>query len=679
VRLLSSGRWRTRRFVLTALAVVLGALSILSAAYALGLPPIGVPPNPLNDLGDILAVNQGLGQTPTRLATGHPAEPPLVATPRARCGPGSHPEPGIQGRVPAGSGNAGLWCNMALVAHQGTSGGFKVFRYVDDQGHVCAFYDTALLFPTNAVNLMGPSLGVAVLDMTDPAHPVQTDTLTQLPMMTPHESLNLNVKRGLLAAVNGNPATEPGLVSIYDAHADCRHPVLDSTALVARYGHESGFSADGKTFYATSTALPAITAVDVSNPKQPHAIWQGNILAHGLTLSDDGNRAYIADPSGGDMLILDTSQIQARKPNPQAREISRIGWATASIPQNAIPFTENGHPYVLEFDEYTAGTLSPSGSRDTVGAARIIDIANEAKPVIVSNLRLQVDQPADHAAAGNDPGTLSPAQGYAAHYCNIPTEVDPKIVACSFIASGLRVFNISDLIHPKEIAYFVSPTTPNTETGYSESDYAMSKPAFDVARHEIWYTDGGTGFYVLQVTNGAWPGSAAAPPVVTPPSSCPMASGRLSGTTLGPVRLGMTRDRARRAFRHNADHGRRHMDFFCLTPIGIRVAYPAPAVLSGLPPGTRNRVAGKVVLALTANPYYSLRGVRPGTRLAPVARRLHVGRGFPIGRNTWYVTPGTASRGILKVRNGVIEEVGIADPSVTTNRNAQRRLLRGLA
>ena len=57
-----------------------------------------------------------------------------------------------------------------------------------------------------------------------------------------------------------------------------------------------------------------------------------------MTLSGDGNRAYIADP-GGEMLILDTSEIQARKPNPQAREVSRLTWKSASIPQNAIPFT----------------------------------------------------------------------------------------------------------------------------------------------------------------------------------------------------------------------------------------------------------------------------------------------------------------------------------------------------
>lgn len=495
----SARRRRLVEIVLGAVALVALALSVMTAAGAVTLPGLNGGDN------DLLALSQGAGQTPAKVPTVRRAEPAFVATPLVNCGPGSRPEPGVDGRVPAGSGVNGLSCNTTEIAHQGTSGGFKVFRYVDQQGHVCAFYDTALLFPTNGINAAGPSLGVAVLDMTDPSHPVQTDTLTQLPMMTPHESLNLNVKRGLLAAVNGNPSTEPGLVSIYDVHADCRHPMLDSTSLVARFGHESGFSPDGNTFYATSTALPAITAIDVTDPPHPHAIWQGNILAHGMTLSDDGNRAYIADPTGGDMLILDTSQIQARVPNPQAKEISRLTWGSASIPQNAIPFTENGHPYALEFDEYTQGTLSPTGDRDAVGAARIIDISDETKPFVVANLRLQVDQPADHHAAGNDPGTASPAQGYAAHYCNIPTRVDPKIVACSFIASGLRVFDISDLIHPKEIGYFVSPTTPNTETGYTESDYAMSQPAFDPARHEIWYTDGGTGFYVVRVDNGVWP------------------------------------------------------------------------------------------------------------------------------------------------------------------------------
>lgn len=470
--------------------------------------------------------------------------------------------------------------------------------------------------------------------------------------------------------MNGNPATEPGLVSIYDVHNNCLHPTLDSTALVARFGHESGFSPDGRTFYATATALPSITAIDVSDPEHPHPIWEGNIMAHGMTLSGNGDRAYVADPTGGDLLILDTSQIQERRPNPQAREISRLTWNSASIPQNAIPFTEDGHPYVLEFDEYTQGTLNPAGSRDVVGAGRIIDVSDEAAPFVVSNLRLQVDQPADHHAAGNDPGTMSPAQGYAAHYCNIPTRVNPKIVACSFIASGLRVFNISDLMHPREVGYFVAPTTPNTETGYTASDYAMSMPAFDVARHDIWYTDGGTGFYVLHVTDGAWPTSAAAGR-----RGCPTPTGVLRGGSLGPVRLGMARGRVRRAFARSRVRRRRDIDFYCLTPSGIRVAYPTPPMLRSLPARLRRRVRGRAVLALTANRHYALRGVVPGTRLADVATRLHPGRGIRIGRNRWYVMGAGRSRDVLKVHRGVIEELGIADRRLTSNRRAARRFL----
>jgi hypothetical protein len=137
----------------------------------------------------------------------------------------------------------------------------------------------------------------------------------------------------------------------------------------------------------------------------------------------------------------------------------------------------------------------------------------------------------------------------------------------------------------------------------------MSQPTFDAARHEIWYTDGGTGFYVLRVDNGVWPQSASAPGHAHAPGpGCPAPTGRLRGKSLGPVTLGMTRARARRAFSRSSDRGRHDTDSFCLTPSGIRVAYPSPALLRTLSPGTRRRVRGRVVLALTGNAYYALNG-----------------------------------------------------------------------
>jgi hypothetical protein len=471
-------------------AAIAIAVCFTMAAPAAAQGPFG----PLNDLA---ALGQGEGQTPDAVPVQKNPEPPFRATPRATCGPGDRPEPGIQGRVPADSATDGLRCNVTQVAHQGNSGGFRVWRYIDTKGHECAFYDTSLLFPLSALRFDFDSPGVAVLDMSDPSNPKQTDTLTELPMLSPHESLNLNTKRGLLAAVLGNPATYPGLVSVYDASQDCRHPKLRSTQLLARYGHESGFSTDGKTFYAAGTGTQSITAIDVTDPTAPFPVWQGNVLSHGMSLSPDGNRLYVADALGGNMAILDVSEIQARKENPQVREVSRVTWTNATIPQNAIPFTKHGHRYVLEFDEYSSG--------DEVGAAHIIDIGDETQPRVVANLRLQVNQPKEHAEAANDPGAFSPVQGYGAHYCNIPTRVDPNVVACSFINSGLRVFDISKIRKPKEIAYFVSPTRSRAENGTQASDFAMSQPAIIPKRHEVWYTDGTTGFYVLRVDKAVWP------------------------------------------------------------------------------------------------------------------------------------------------------------------------------
>src|SRR4051794_469645 len=266
---------------------LLALLALASPAGAQG--PLG-PPN------DLLALGQGGGDTPDQAPIRKADSPSFDAVPRAHCQAGSKPEPDVQGRVPAGAAANGLFCNMTMLAHHGSSGGFRVFDYVDEQGHECAYYDSTLLFPSNAFTLNSNGLGVYVLDMSDPAKPVQTATLTESSMLSPHESLNLNAKRGLLAAVNGNPATEPGWVAIYDLHSDCRHPELDFSGPIARLGHESGFSADGKTFYAAGTAYKSITAIDVTDPKVPFVVWQGDVQSHGLSLSPDGNRAYLANP-----------------------------------------------------------------------------------------------------------------------------------------------------------------------------------------------------------------------------------------------------------------------------------------------------------------------------------------------------------------------------------------------
>jgi hypothetical protein len=634
------GRIRVRALRVLFIALVVAVLAIppLSASGQLG---------PLNDL---LSLGHGGGQEPAQASVQHNPEPPFVATPRAHCGAGSLKEPGPQGRVPAGSADKSLHCNVTLISHQGNTGGFKVHRYIDPAGHECAFYDTALLFPINAVRLSGESHGVAVLDMSNPARPVQTDTLTEEPMLSPHESLALNSKRGLLAAVLGNPSTYPGLVSIYDVRSDCRHPKLQSSALVARLGHESGFSTDGKTFYATSTATKGISAIDVTDPKNMHSIWQGSITAHGMSLSDDGNRAYIADSGSGQLAILDTSQIQARKADPQTREISRLTWRAASIPQNAIPFSVKGKPYLLEIDEYTAGLR---GDNDAVGAARIIDISNERKPRVVSNLRLQVNQPTEHAAFSGDPGADSPVQGYAAHYCDVPTKVDPKVVACSFIVSGLRVFDISDLVHPKEIAYYVPPTKAQNENGYEASAFSMSKPAFAADRREIWFSDGPSGFYALRVSKDVWPADQGAGR-----RGCLARRAPIGPRNIGRVRLGMSRKTLLRrlpAPRKRTKHSWR----WCVK--GGKGTVSAAF--------TRK---GRVALVKTTAPRHGNRRIHPGTSVRALRRSYP--RRRALGRTL--VRANHRSPRLFGIRRGKVRYVAVTSRRTIARRKTLRAYLR---
>ena len=191
--------------------------------------------------------------------------------------------------------------------------------------------------------------------------------------------------------------------------------------------------------------------------------------------------------------------------DPEVPVVSRLDWTSRSIPQNAIPFTSDGEEYLLEIDEF--------GSCSEVGAGRIISIQDETDPRVVSNLRLEVHDPENFDEVCDDPGTSTPViQGYAGHYCHIPTRVDPTIAACSMIVSGLRIFDITDPEHPVEVAYFNAPVRDrpafNTPFGaFEASNWAMSAPAFVPERKEIWYSDGFQGFYAVQVTDDVWPDS----------------------------------------------------------------------------------------------------------------------------------------------------------------------------
>ena len=168
----------------------------------------------------------------------------------------------------------------------------------------------------------------------------------------------------------------------------------------------------------------------------------------------------------------------------------------------------------------------------------------------------------------------------------------------------------------------------------------------------------------------AWRGSSGASPAPRP--GCPLATGRLSGTTLGLVRLGFTRARARRAYTHSSDRGRRYEDFFCLTPTGVRVGYASAKLLSLLSrsPARAGPRPGGVGLDLEP---LLLAARHPARRVAgrgPPGSPAR--RAVPRRPQPWYFAPNGPSTALLKVRRGIVQEIGIADKALTGRRGAKR-------
>jgi hypothetical protein len=52
------------------------------------------------------------------------------------------------------------------------------------------------------------------------------------------------------------------------------------------------------------------------------------------------------------------------------------------------------------------------------------------------------------------------------------------------------------------------------------------------------------------------------------------------------------------------------------------------------------------------------------------AKKLHFGAAIHIGRNDWYMATGSTT-GVIQVRHGIVEEIGIADAKLTRDRRAQ--------
>jgi len=420
-----------------------------------------------------------------------------ASVPKAICGPGEHTESGLQGETTvqerfSGDSERAYNCNLELVGQEDQDT-FQGAYSQDGPAYydVCAYYGN---------DRPATGQGIKVIDASDPAHPRVSAQLTDTPAaLNAHETVATNANTRLLVAGQ----TDGPNFAVYDI-SDCRHPVLKGSvnASSSSFHHMGAFAPDGKTYYATQNFRGVggfVYPFDVSDPANPKLLppWQylGDGRPHSLNLNwngflpgvPEGTLLFAGQPGqfgaaptnssfGPDGLVIeDVSDYQFRRPNPQIRNISKLFWADQGQAEAMIPVKIKGHPYIISTDE--AGGAGGAGGwaaacargASAFGYPQIIDVADITNPKIISKLRLEVSDPANCAALlegtppdvpGTAPGTNLPAisgtTNYSQETCVADNPEDTKMLACSFQNAQLRVFDVSDPTHPKEIAYWKS-------------------------------------------------------------------------------------------------------------------------------------------------------------------------------------------------------------------------------
>jgi hypothetical protein len=465
---------------------------------------------------------------------------PWQAVPKAACSEGDRPETGLQGQVPL-SERAGVfkgwWCNLRLVGQWEGEGASWQLASFDS----CAYYSQADRVrstgdPEDTTNPTKPGFehpGTVVTDVSDPAKPAATDYLNDPGTNDSWESVETNMARKLVASAE---EAGPGF-AVYDISQDCQHPRKLFGGDVEGTGHAGGFAPDGKTYWSGQT-LRAIDLADPAHPQTIAADVTAEFPTHDLGINADGTRVYLAVAglagTQNGLQILDVSDIQNRKPNPKIEVLGELSWADGGIAQNALPVTINGKPHIVFTDENSNQSLGQPATTAAdcgeglppFGMARIIDISDERHPKLVSRLPLEVTDPANCPVVMAD-NTGTAIFGYDSHYCSVDDATDARLLACSYFQAGLRLFDIADPAHPREIAYYNPPMKPGYKPGSNYSltgfgppngaDWTPAHPQFRLERREIWFTSHMNGFQVVRLTpNIALPPRGGRPAALIP-------------------------------------------------------------------------------------------------------------------------------------------------------------------
>lgn len=469
---------------------------------------------------------------------------PLAAQAESFCvpGPGDRPESGLHGSIAQAELDAGpfqgQWCGMRQVGHEPLAlrGSFGDVQLIG----LCAF--ASMRDPSD---LSLPTTGTSVVDMRVPSAPVWTQTLRTPAMQRAYSALELQQNIMVSAFKDFGPGGN-NWFDIYDVSGDCLNPRHLATTTTASGNHDGWLTPDTNTYYGVPFGgqtiqqnparidLHVLDMTDKSNPKQlmnwnrlqlPPEV-QARTLAtrnfHDVSTNADGTRVYLAlyggnnalggfpaDGSGrcaNGLVILDSSDVALRRPDPQLRYISFLSWcdqqidpdfgdgSTAASHATEHVIHENGKEYIISTDESGAGL---NGGFNQIcrhrSFGRLIDISDEANPRVVSTFKPDVNKP-EHC----ERIMTERINGGMLHYIGFDDRYNMRLVFYAAANQGIRVVDFRDPLQPKEIAYYKAPSVATTDAG--ENDFTRPDPRYDADSCLIYTGWNQGGLRVLELT-----------------------------------------------------------------------------------------------------------------------------------------------------------------------------------
>jgi hypothetical protein len=365
---------------------------------------------------------------------------------KATCRPGDRVETGLQGEVPTEDrvskrSALGYNCNIDMIGkYQGNGAGITSTSYKN-----CVYVGSTWPYTT----------GVQVVDASDPVHPVQTDLLTEPAMVGgTWESLKAHEGRGLLVGTGVPLLFGGGYISIYDISQDCRHPRLLNIGAGSLAGvripmitHEGNFSPDGNTYWAGGMLWNS--AIDISDPTAPHAVWSAPVgwLSHGMGFTPDGRTMFMSQFSG--VTVLDVSAVQDRvAPDFTMHQLlpqyGHKGWVDGQESQHSVYVTYGGVPHIFNIDELGSGGV------------KLFDTSDPTDIKLRNVIKLEINL-LEHQDRWTSSAGFNGVFAYDSHYCAVDRQDDPQALACGWVQSGVRVFDVRNPENIREIAYFNPP------------------------------------------------------------------------------------------------------------------------------------------------------------------------------------------------------------------------------